>query len=371
MCASTSRSGSSGGNVGTFEPPLGPFDSACASPALAHGRPNALRLVLRTQSRSGKLAKATRKCGTFSHAVRKLGGVELRHLRYFVQVAQTLNLTKAAQVLRVAQPALSRQIRQLEEEIGVELLERTRRGVRLTSAGEAFLVEARGVLDQSAQAIQVARKTELGKAGQLNLGYVWGLFHSVVPPVVANFRGRFPSVAVHLFDLPATQQAEALAQGRLDAGFIGLADEADTVGLAKRKVGECSFVVALPATHRAARRRRVPLAMLAQDFFFSISDQHYPGASRCALEACTKAGFRPRILQAAERGHTILGLVAGQCGVALLPEPLRALPHPGVAFRPLEDALRVDLFVAWKAGRSSMLRDAFLELLDAPTSGRG
>src|SRR5262245_36755259 len=110
--------------------------------------------------------------------------MELRHLRYFVEVARALNFTNASRNLRVAQPALSRQIRQLEEELGVRLLERSRRGVRLTPAGEAFLGEARGVLEQSAQAVRVAQRTSLGKAGQLNVGYVWGLFHSLVPPVV-------------------------------------------------------------------------------------------------------------------------------------------------------------------------------------------
>ena len=289
--------------------------------------------------------------------------MELRHLRYFVEVARALNFTKAAQILRVAQPALSRQIRQLEEEVGVRLLERTRRGVLMTPAGEAFLVEARAVLQQSSQAIQVAQKTSQGKAGQLNLGYVWGLFHSVVPRVVGNFRQVFPDVAVHLFDLTAIQQTQGIAQGNLDLGFVGFAQEANAAGLAKRKIGESGFVVALPKTHRAARRRRVPLAMLADDFFFTISEQHYPGASSYVVAACADAGFRPRVLQAAERGHTILNLVAGQCGVALLPEPLRALPHPGVVFRPLVDDIRADLFVAWDTARNSTVRDSFLGVL--------
>jgi DNA-binding transcriptional LysR family regulator len=165
---------------------------------------------------------------------------------------------------------------------------------------------------------------------------------------------------VNLFDLTATQQADALLHGRLDAGFIGFAHEADAAGLSKRKVGTCAFVAALPKNHRAARKAKVPLGTLAQDFFFVISEQNYPGASRFVLEACQRAGFRPKILQAAERGHTILGLVAGNCGVALLPEPLRALPHPGVIFRPLAQPPTGDLFIAWQAARTSPSRDAFL-----------
>jgi DNA-binding transcriptional LysR family regulator len=290
--------------------------------------------------------------------------MELRHLRYFVGVAQELNFTRAAQILRVAQPALSRQIRKLEEEVGVVLLERNRRGVRLTMAGKAFLAEARALLEQSEQAIRVAQETSHAGSGHLNVGYVWGLFHSVVPATVARFRRELPNVAVNLFDMTATQQAEALVQGRLDAGFIGFAQEADAAGLSKRKVGTCAFVAALPKNHRAARKAKVPLATLAQDFFFVISEQNYPGASRFVLEACQRAGFRPKILQAAERGHTILGLVAGNCGVALLPEPLRALPHPGVIFRPLAKPPTGDLFIAWQATRTSPSRDTFLGLFD-------
>src|SRR5262245_21644149 len=168
--------------------------------------------------------------------------MELRHLRYFVGVAQELNFTRAARKLRVAQPALSRQIRQLEDEVGVPLLERNRRGVHLTDSGRAFLAEAQSLLEQSEQAIRVAQATRQGAKGPLNLGYVWGLFHSLVPAAVERFRRQNPDVAVNLFDLTATQQAEALVQGTLDAGFIGFTHEADAAGLAKQKVGSCSFV---------------------------------------------------------------------------------------------------------------------------------
>ena len=289
--------------------------------------------------------------------------MELRHLRYFVGVAQELNFTRAARRLRVAQPALSRQIRQLEDEVGVRLFERNRRGVHLTDAGRAFLTEAQSLLEQSEQAIRVAQAARQGNKGLLNLGYVWGLFHSLVPAAVERFRRQNPDAAVNLFDATATQQAEALLEGKLDAGFIGFAHEADAARLAKRRVGSCSFVAALPKGHPVARKARVSLASLSQDFFFAISEQSYPGASRVMLATCGRAGFRPKILQAAERGHTILSLVAGNCGVALLPEPLRALPHPGVVFRPVVQPTRSDLFIAWRASRPSVLRDAFLNSL--------
>src|SRR4051794_37082301 len=135
--------------------------------------------------------------------------MELRHLRYFVAVAQELSFTKAARKLRVAQPALSRQIQQLEEELGVRLLERNRRDTRLTQPGRAFLNEACALLEQSRRAIQIAQKTGRGDCGELNLGYVWGLFHTLVPAAMTRFRALLPEVSVNLFDLTATRQAEA------------------------------------------------------------------------------------------------------------------------------------------------------------------
>jgi DNA-binding transcriptional LysR family regulator len=288
--------------------------------------------------------------------------MELRHLRYFVGVADELNFTKAARNLRVAQPALSRQIRQLEDELGVKLLERNHHCVQLTAAGMAFLAEARSLLKQSEQAVLAAQQGAKSGNSQLNLGYIWGLFHALVPPALQRFRQRSPGTAVHLFDLTPLEQAQALVESRLDAGFIGFAQDADAAGLNKRKVGSSTFVAALPQAHRAARRSILPLAMLADDFFLGISDQTYPSASQHVMQACKKAGFRPKIIQMVERGHTILGLVAGNCGVALLPESLEALPHPGIVFRHLADPPIADLFIAW---RGKIVPPALGEFLSA------
>lgn len=289
--------------------------------------------------------------------------MELRQLRYYVGVARELSFTRAAAKLRVAQPALSRQIRQLEEEIGTKLLERGARGVQLTRPGALFLAKAEALLEQSEQAVRQARAGGDDQQRPMDIGYVWGLFHTLAPHWIARFRQQHPEVAVNLFDLSATQQAESLARGQLDLGFIGFAFEADAAGLAKRKVGQCAFMAALPAAHPAAGKRKIPLRALAQDFFIVISEQTYPGAARFVAAACRGAGFRPKIVQTAERGYTILALVAGHCGVTLLPESLQALPHPGVVFRPLVDAPKADLFVAWRPSSESRATRVFLEAL--------
>jgi DNA-binding transcriptional LysR family regulator len=285
--------------------------------------------------------------------------MELRHLRYFAAVARELNLTRAAARLRVAQPALSRQIHQLEDELGVHLFVREPRGMRLTPAGERFLTEAEAILARSEEAVRAAQVGNAAAQKAINVGYVWGLFHTLAPVWIARFRQRHPDLSVNLFDLSATQQAEALVQGRLDLGLIGFALEADAAGLAKQRIGACAFLAALPAEHPLARRRRIALRDLADESFIIVSEQTYPGAARALKDACEQAGFRPKILQTAERGYTLLGLVAGRCGITLLPESLQALPHPGVVFRPLTQPPRAELFASWR--RDSDVAQAFLD----------
>lgn len=291
--------------------------------------------------------------------------VELRHLRYFVAVAGELNFTKAARLVRIAQPALSRQIRQLEDEVGVRLLERDSQGVRLTEAGTAFLAEARSLLAHSERAIGVARGKDGAAPAHLDIGYVWGLFHTLAPAMVKAFRRKHPDTSVNLLDLNATDQATRLREGKLDVGFIGFAHEADASGLAKRRIGGCRFVAVLPSSHRLAKRRRVRLGDLAGDFFLGIDEASFPGASKLVGHACAEAGFKPRLLQMAARGHTLLGMVAANCGVALLPETLKALPHAGVVLRPLETEVTAPLFLAWRATDSNSTVEAFLKTVPA------
>jgi DNA-binding transcriptional LysR family regulator len=271
--------------------------------------------------------------------------MEFRQLRYFTMVARELNFTRAAEKLRVAQPALSRQVRQLEEELGVRLFVRDKRHVELTTRGEAFLAEAEAILKQSERAMLLARSNRVA----LRLGYVWGLFHTMVPEALQRLRVLAPEVAVNLFDLSAAQQSRALAANKLDAGFIGFALEADSARLEKRRVGETRFVIALPEQHPLAVTKKIDLRQLAGEVFLTISDEHFPGASRIISEACRAANFQPRTLQTPERGHTILSLVAAGCGLALLPDTLAALPHAGVVFRAPLEPLRADLFLAWRA----------------------
>ena len=283
--------------------------------------------------------------------------VELRQLRYFAMVASELNFTRAAARLHIAQPALSRQIKQLEEELGSRLLERDKRSVRLTAAGSSFLLEARALLEQADQALTNARA---GANRKLNVGYVWGLFHSTAPAVMHRLRAKSPALSLNLLDMTANDQARALAAGRLDFGFIGTSWEADAAGLDKARVGECEFQIVMPRDHPSARRRALSLNEMANELFLLISDDQFPGASGVMQQACAASGFKPRVLQVADRGHTLLGLVASGCGIAILPETLRALPHQGVVFRPINPQVKSDLYVAWRKGFDRSLVDQIL-----------
>ncbi len=286
--------------------------------------------------------------------------VELRQLRYFAMVARELNFTRAAGRLRVAQPALSRQIKQLEDELGLRLLERDKRSVRLTPAGASFLLEARALVEQADKALMNARE---GASRKFNVGYVWGLFHSTAPAALHRLRAKSPGSTLNLLDMSASQQARALESGRLDFGFIGTAFEADLAGLEKSKVGECEFHVVLPQDHKFARKRELSLGMLVNEVFLVISGDEFPGASRLMLDACESAGFKPRVLQVADRGHALLGLVAAGCGIAILPETLRALPHENVVFRPAVPAIKSEIFVAWRKGLDQPLVDQILAVI--------
>jgi DNA-binding transcriptional LysR family regulator len=292
--------------------------------------------------------------------------MELRHLRYFAAVAKHLNFTRAAEDLHVAQPALSRQIRQLEDEMGVRLFERNQRTVTLTQAGRAFLQEAHKVLRQSEEAVRVARSSEQNAAVHLNLGYIWGLFHTITPAALSGLRQKCPNVSVNLFDMNAHEQRAALVSGTLDAGFIGFEKDAEDEHLARRRIAKCEFMLVLPSDHALAHRDVISLSKLSHEFFISVSEATYPSTARCASDICEEAGFRPRILQAAERGYTILALVAARCGVALLPASLAAMPHTGVVFRSIVPSPSRDLYVAWHKEKASPLLESLLTELASP-----
>src|SRR5689334_15830475 len=221
--------------------------------------------------------------------------MELRHLRYFVGVAEALSFTKAAEKLHTAQPSLSRQIKDLEEELGVRLLNRTKQPVSLTEEGRSFLADAKRLLALAAETVESVRRLRSGQVRALNIGYVSNLFYDLLPRTLASFRQLFPTISVNLFDLSCGEQFRALEDGKLDLGFVGLHEPIARRGLEFRSIASYKTVVALPAENPLASRTTVELKSLAPMFFIGMSEASYPGYRDWLTRTCKGAGFAPKV----------------------------------------------------------------------------
>ena len=285
--------------------------------------------------------------------------MELRHLRYFVAVAEELHFGRAAARLHLAQPPLSRQIRQLEDELGVTLFERNKRRVRLTDAGAAFLDEARTVLAHVEQGVQAARRAARGEVGKLTVGFVGAASYSVLPGIVQAFRARYPDVELTLLELTTAEQLAALRAGTIRAGLVRppVADPA----LAADTVLREPLVVALPATHPLAARRRLAVVALASEPWVLFPRRLAADLHDQITALCKRAGFRPRVAQEAMQMQTVVRLVGAGVGVSLVPRSVRVLHSAGVAYRPLRNgAATVEMAVAWRRDDESALLRQFL-----------
>jgi DNA-binding transcriptional LysR family regulator len=275
--------------------------------------------------------------------------MELRHLRYFIAVAEELSFTKAALRIRLAQPSLTRQVRNLEEEIGVRLIDRGHNKVSLTKEGERFLFDARKMLALAAESVAAVQRMNRGIGGELNIGYVANMHYALLPNTLGAFRRLYPQVALNLFDLSCSEQYLALESRRIDLGFVGLPPNLSKHDLFSECVVHDTMVAALPARHPLAGKPHIKLAELMPSFFISMSAQSHPGDKKWLLETCQGAGFAGRILQEAHDEVAALRFVADGLGVALLPEQFTALPHEGVNFLTLLPVLTRPSAIAWRA----------------------
>lgn len=280
--------------------------------------------------------------------------LELRHLRYFLAVAEELNYGRAAERLRIAQPGLSQQVRILEEIIGTPLFDRSRRAVQLTLAGTQFLEEARKTLAQSEAALLVAQRAGRGEVGRIAIGYVASTAYTgVLTSLIGQFRARHPEVQLQIAEMEMQRQLEALAEQRLDIGFIR-PPVALPPGLSSLPLIQEPVVLALPAAHPAAAGGAVALAGLAAETF--ITPRHTVGVSfhRHTVAACQAAGFHPLLGPQGRDFVTIASMVAVGLGVALVPQCLGCIQLPGIAYRPLAGApVMAELALAYRRGEAS------------------
>ena len=262
--------------------------------------------------------------------------MELRHLRYFVAVAEELHFTRAALRLNIAQPPLSQQIRALEAELGVQLFLRTRRSVALTDAGHALLARARELLATTQSLPRDLQRIARGEVGQLRIGFSSTLpLTKVLRDVVADHRRTHPEVALHLREMHSQLQFEQLRRGELDVGLVRY-NEAAPEGVRLLLLRRDPLRLVVPASHRFARRRSVTIADCRDESFIGFPGDAGTGTGPLLKRLCAQAGFEPRIAQEAREATTQIGLVAAGLGIAVLPAPLEALRMEGVHYVPLE-----------------------------------
>lgn len=292
--------------------------------------------------------------------------MELRHLRYFVAVAEALSFTRAAETLRLAQPSLTRQIHNLEEELGVRLLNRTKNQVSLTEEGKSFLIDAHKLVKLSLESVKSVQRVSRGESVQINLGYLIKFNFNLLPTTLATFYQAFPDVAVNLFDLTPAGQLRALEARKIDLGFIGLRPPATAQSnavLAWECIAQHEIVVVLPADHPLASKSKILIKDLKPFFFVAMAEETHPGSHAWLSSLCQPAGFTPRILQDVELESGIMTFVADGLGVTLARAQIRKLAHPGVVFRPLAMAAKVGYWVAWHKENRSKSLSQYIEIM--------
>lgn len=285
--------------------------------------------------------------------------MELRHLGAFVAVAEELHFGRAAARLHVAQPALSQQIKHLERDLGVQLLERTTRQVRLTNAGAVFVEHARRVLGEADRARESVLLAAEGERGEIRVGLTGVMTWRLLPRMTRAYRERFPLVRLELH--PAVfsgAHLDGLADGSIDVAFLRTPVPAP---LASRVLLDDDLVAVLPEEHRLACRGEVELAELAGEPFVSYPARQGSSLRETAMRACASVGFRPQVVQEAPDTHTVVALVGAAVGVALLPASAETLRLEGVVFRPVVGAdVGVPIALAWRRDDPSPVLAGFL-----------
>ncbi len=273
--------------------------------------------------------------------------MELRHLRYFVAVAEALSFTRAAQALRTAQPSLSQQIRDLEYEIGTELLNRDKRNVSLTPAGKVFLDEARLVLAQAERAKMLARRAGEEDAQSLTIGFVPAAEVKIFPQSLTMLRAQFPDTRIVLQSLTTYEQHEALLSGVIDIGF--LRPPVDEVQLDSAVILREPLVALLPADHPACWKSEVPLADLADTPFLRIASRHAGNLGQVIDDLARREGVQLNAVQEVENVLTLLTLVGLGVGFSIMPDYVGQLSFRNIAARPLAGpVVRAELMAAWR-----------------------
>ncbi|MDM8356749.1 LysR family transcriptional regulator [Pandoraea communis] len=298
--------------------------------------------------------------------------MELRHLQYFIAVAEERHFTRAAARVGIQQPPLSLQIRQLETELGGPLFMRLPRDVVLTELGEAFLPEARQILERVARVKRRMQQISRGEAGQIRIGFAGATyFEPRIPAWIRDFRARCPDVQLHPQQSNTASLLTALLDEAIDVAFVRTPFEVPE-GIVSVPVVDEPMMVVLPLGHAMCARERVPLAALAQDEFILLPREISPALYDRMIAACEAAGFRPKLGQEAPQITSIVPMVAAGFGVSLVPASVSQIRTPGMGFWPIEgDVPLAPISLAYRADHSSAALDRFIAMApaDSPDSG--
>jgi DNA-binding transcriptional LysR family regulator len=287
--------------------------------------------------------------------------MELRHLRYFLAVAEELHFGRAAARLHISQPPLSQQIRRLEKELQAPLFHRTKRHVELTNAGRVFLGEARALVAQAAQAAGNAQRASRGEIGQLLVACdLWADFLSGAS-IIRRFARRHRDVEVELRDLTATEQYAALEGGRIHVGI--LRPPVESKALLSERLWAENLVVAFPRGHRFKSYERVPWSALVDEPYVQLSRRRGPAFEALVARACHDAGLTLRVKYEVEHPQTILAIVEAGLGISLVPASLQMVGRPAIAYRRLTPAgPALETVIAWRRDSEMPLVQAFVKV---------
>ena len=286
--------------------------------------------------------------------------MELRHLRYLMAVAEELNFGRAAIRLHISQPPLSQQIRQLEEELGVKLFDRTKREVRLTEAGKRIVLEAQLILSQVDHFVSVASLASEGAIGRLSVAGPGGV-NEILTDTLRSFAHRYPGVHIELQFMNTGLQVEALREGHIHVGFVIL-PVYDTQ-LALETVRKEPMWVAMPKNHPLARHKDVPLSSIAQQDIIMFGRRSSPGLHDIITAMCRNAGFSVKVVHEVDNIMASLTLVNAGLGLAFCSPSMRKL-WPDIVFRPFREAVpALEYAVAYRRGAQSPPLDSFLKVI--------
>jgi DNA-binding transcriptional LysR family regulator len=294
--------------------------------------------------------------------------MELRHLRYFTAVVQWKGYREASRRLHVAQPAISRTVSDLEDELGLSLFSRVKRLAQLTPEGEAFYAEAVRTLAQAELAINTAKRAAKGEIGKLSIGFLGSATYVFLPELVRTFKAQHPDIHLTLQELTPLQQEVAFEKGHIDIGLTRALTTEQSKMFSSRHLYYDPMVAVLPVS-KAVRTKRVRISDLANESFVLFHREGAPPLFDTILGMCNEAGFSPRVKCEPNMMQTVLSIVEAEQGISIVPACVRNLRSHGIRFYRLQpDEVRVELVAAWKKETPSIALRAFIDLIDAKAS---